>query len=450
MMALGTEKFPDGFLWGAATAAYQVEGAAALDGRGPSIWDTFSHTPGRIADGSSGDVACDHYRRWREDVELMRELGLAAYRFSVAWPRVVPAGDGRVNDKGLDFYSRLVDALLAAKIVPVVTLYHWDLPQPLQDKGGWTKRATAEAFAKYAAAVAARLGDRVKYWATLNEPQVISHCGYLHGVHAPGLADPAAAVAATHVLNIAHGLGLAAVRKSAPGAKVGIVLNLAPAHPASDSPGDVAAARRLDGFCNRWFLDPVLRGSYPQDICALLGKLAPRPTAADARLISAPIDFLGVNYYSRNLTKDAPGKGLMGTERTVAAGREYTAMGWEVYPQGLRETLLRLRSEYGDPELFVTENGSSWHDLPDARGFVNDERRTGYLREHFRQARLALAGGARLRGYLVWSLMDNYEWSYGYTRRFGITYVDYRTMKRTVKASGEYYKRVIAANAAVD
>jgi len=449
-MALGTERFPDGFLWGAATAAYQVEGAAKSDGRGVSVWDTFSHTPGKIADQSSGDVACDHYGRWKEDVGLMKELGLKAYRFSVAWPRVIPEGAGRVNEAGLRFYSKLVDALLAAGIEPMVTLYHWDLPQPLQDKGGWTRRTTAEAFAKYAAVVAERLGDRVKLWATLNEPQVVSHCGYLYGVHAPGITDPAQAIPATHLLNVAHGLGVQAVRKAAPRAKVGIVLNLGPAHPATDSEKDAAAARRADGFTNRWFLDPVFRGAYPEDICALLGKLAPRPTASDAKLIATPIDFLGVNYYSRGLTKDAPGKGLMGTERVVAPGREHTAMGWEVYPQGLREILVRVKREYDSPEIYVTENGSSWDDLPDARGFVNDERRVSYLREHFRQARLAGSDGVRLRGYMVWSLMDNYEWSHGYTKRFGITYVDYRTMKRTVKASGEYYKRVIAANAAVD
>jgi beta-glucosidase len=448
--------FPAGFVWGSATSAYQIEGATGEDGRGESIWDRFAKTPGRIRDGATGDVACDHYHRWREDVALMKELGHRAYRFSVAWPRVVPQGRGAVNGKGLDFYSRLVDALLESGIAPYVTLYHWDLPQALQDEGGWTHRATAEAFAEYAAAVARRLGDRVEHWITHNEPWCASMLSHQLGEHAPGLRDGRAAVEASHHLLLSHGLAVPAIRAACPGAKIGITLNLSPAVPASPSAADAAAARRYDGWMNRWFLDPVFRGEYPADMVrgytrkawlpADLGRLV-RP--GDMKTIAAPTDFLGVNYYNRAVVRSDRVAEEDNLPRSVVVdpGAEPTDIGWEVYPEGLLETLLRVHLEYRPAKIFITENGASYADGPDGHGRIADARRVRFLRDHLVAAARAIDLGVPLAGYFAWSLLDNYEWSHGYGQRFGLTWVDYATQKRTPKDSALYFRKVIAENA---
>jgi len=457
-------RFPEGFLWGAATASYQIEGAAEEDGRGTSIWDTFARTPGRVRNGDTGDVAADHYRRWRDDVALMRELGLDAYRFSVAWPRVQPGGSGPANERGLDFYRRLVDALLEAGIEPFVTLYHWDLPQPLQDAGGWPERATAERFAEYAALVTGALGDRVRYWATLNEPWCSAFLGYGSGVHAPGVRDGRQAVAAAHHLLLGHGLAVKAMRPALrPEAQLGIVLNLEPRRPASDDPADVAAARLADGMLNRIFLDPLLKGRYPDDV---LDHLAACVSLAhirddDARTIAAPIDLLGVNYYRPMTVAARRGGPLRGArapavnwpgEDAIGAldnGAATTAMGWPVDATGLDEMLIRLRDEYPPLPLYVTENGAAYDDHPDGSGFVADEERVAYLDGHLRAARRAIEAGVDLRGYFVWSLLDNFEWAEGYASRFGIVYVDFLSQRRVPKQSALWYRDVIAANGLV-
>ena len=452
--------FPSGFVWGAATAAYQIEGAVGEDGRGVSIWDSFASTPGRVRNGDTGAVAADHYRRWRDDVRLMSALGLRAYRFSIAWPRVQPNGTGPPNPAGLDFYSELVDALLDAGIEPFVTLYHWDLPQALEDAGGWPVRATAERFADYAAIVFGRLGDRVRHWATLNEPWCSAFLGYGSGVHAPGVRDGQQAVAAAHHLLLAHGLAIQAMRAAAPPeTELGIVLNLEPRRPASADPADVAAARLADGMLNRIFLDPLLAGRYPDDV---LDHLGARVSLAhiregDASTIATPIDTLGVNYY-RPLTVGAVrgdrlgGDGGSATwpgESAVAAvgnGEATTAMGWPVDASGLDELLVRLREDYKPVPLYVTENGAAYDDHPDSDGYVDDVERVAYLASHLRAAQRAVDGGVDLRGYFVWSLLDNFEWAEGYDRRFGIVYVDYESQRRTPKRSALWYSAVIAAN----
>jgi beta-glucosidase len=440
------QTFPEGFVWGAATASFQIEGATREDGRGESIWDRFCATPGKVANGDTGDPACDHYHRWRDDVALMRDLGLQAYRFSIAWPRIIPDGDGAVNQVGLDFYDRLVDELLAAGITPHVTLYHWDLPQTLQDRGGWPSRDTAHAFARYADVVARRLGDRVKHWITHNEPWCASWLSYWIGEHAPGLKNGPALEAAHHLL-LSHGLAAPAIRAASPGAEVGITLNFSPAHPATDSEQDRDAARRHDGFFNRWFADPLFRGAYPEDMVALyagMGAAAP-VREGDMATIAAPIDFLGVNYYNRAVIRHDPeGQGL--GYGTLEPEGEYTHMGWEVYPDALRELLVRLHRDYAPAKLYVTENGAAYPDELSADGAVHDAARTRYLERHFAAAHAAIAEGAPLEGYFVWSLMDNFEWAWGYSRRFGIVYVDYETQRRTLKDSAHYYRGVIAAN----
>jgi beta-glucosidase len=441
-----TRHFPKDFLWGAATASFQIEGATKEDGRGESIWDRFCATPGKVRNGDTGDPACDHYHRWREDIGLMKELGLHAYRFSIAWPRVIPDGSGQVNQKGLDFYDRLVDGLLEAGIQPHATLYHWDLPQALQDRGGWASRDTAYAFARYADVTARRLGDRVKGWITHNEPWCASILSYWLGEHAPGLTNGAALDAAHHLL-LSHGLAMPAIRAAAPRAEAGITLNFSPAHPASDSPADVAAARRHDGFFNRWFTDPVFKGSYPEDMLALYAQmgLTVPVQPGDLATIAAPIDFLGVNYYNRAVIKDEPGAPGLGYSSLRPEG-EYTHMDWEVYPDALRELLVRLHQDYAPAKLYITENGAAYPDVVSADGAVHDPDRTRFLERHFAATRAAMAEGAPIRGFFVWSLMDNFEWAWGYTRRFGIVYVDYETQKRTLKDSAHYYRGVIAAN----
>jgi len=438
-------RFPPGFVWGAATAAYQIEGAVHEDGRGESIWDRFTATPGRILNGEDGRVACDSYHRFPEDVRLMRELGLNGYRFSVAWPRILPEGRGRVNQAGLDFYDRLVDELLAGGIEPFLTLYHWDLPQALEDAGGWPVRETADAFAEYAEVVAARLGDRVRHWLTVNEPWVVAWLGYATGQDAPGRTSEPDAVAAGHHVLVAHGRAVEVLRRDVPKAKVGLAIDLIPMHPLSGSEEDVEAARLEDAVRNRWFLDPVLRGEYPSAGLRRLGPMLPPVAVDDLRAIAAPLDFLGVNYYRRHVVRAHPATGS--PDVVDPPGGERTGMGWEVYPDALHELLLRLRDEYGAPPVYVTENGAAF---PDTRtnGHVEDPLRTSYIERHVDSIGRALEDGVEVAGYFVWSLLDNFEWSRGYSQRFGLVYVDFETLERVPKASYGWYRGFIASQRA--
>jgi beta-glucosidase len=426
--------FPEGFVWGAATAAYQIEGATDVDGRGPSIWDRFTHTPGRVSNGETGDVACDHYHRYREDVALMAQLGLDAYRFSVSWPRILPGGTGRVNEAGLDFYDRLVDELLAHGISPHLTLYHWDLPQALENAGGWPARSTAEAFAEYAGVVAARLGDRVRHIATVNEPYVVSDHGYRLGSHAPGRTEPQAALAAAHHLLVAHGLAVQALRAAAPQVATGIVLNFHPAHSATRHVLDQEAAMLAHDQVNRWFLDPLTGRDYPEDAVRAWGWGREQVLDGDLELIAAPIDFLGVNYYCRHVVRSP----LLPPLEVELEG-ELTEMGWEVYPDGLVEVLEFVASRTGTLPLFVTENGAAY---PVDGDPTRDPERVSFLHRHFAAARAALERGVPLRGYFVWSLLDNFEWAHGYGHRFGIVHVDFDTLERRVRDSGRFLARV--------
>ncbi|MEU8007991.1 GH1 family beta-glucosidase [Catellatospora sp. NPDC049111] len=446
-------RFPAGFRWGAATASYQIEGAAADDGRSPSIWDTFARTPGKVFEGHSGDVACEHYFRYREDVALMKQLGLGTYRFSVAWPRIKPDGSGPVNSRGLDFYDRLVDELLDKGIDPMVTLYHWDLPQVLEDRGGWTNRDTAHYLADLATATIARLGDRVRTWTTLNEPWCSAFLGYGSGVHAPGRQDPRATFEAVHHLMLGHGLAARALR--AGGAReVSLTLNLTDVRPLTPAdPHDQAAARLIDGLQNRLFLDPALRGRYPQDMLALFERFGAAGViqAGDESLIAAPIDLLGVNYYQPALVRAQVGAhsgqahpGSEGVE-FVTQSAPVTAMDWPVDPTGLSDLLLRLAADYPGVPLMVTENGAAYTDVVEGDRVADDER-IAYLDGHLRAAHAAIEGGADLRGYLAWSLLDNYEWGYGYGKRFGLVHVDYATQRRLPKDSAHWYAEVIGRN----
>ncbi|MGW1059772.1 GH1 family beta-glucosidase [Micromonospora rubida] len=452
--------FPPGFLWGAATAAYQIEGAATEGGRAPSIWDTFSHTQGRTVAGHTGDVACDHYHRMPDDVRLMADLGLKSYRFSVSWPRVQPGGSGAANPEGLDFYRRLVDELLGHGIEPWLTLYHWDLPQPLEDAGGWPVRDTAARFADYARLVADALGDRVRYWTTLNEPWCSAFLGYGSGVHAPGRTDGADAVRAGHHLMLGHGLAVQALRATRPDAQLGITVNLYPVDPASSAPADVDAARRIDGLANRFFLDPVLRGAYPDDLRADLAAVTDFGHVRDGDLetISTPLDLVGINYYSRHVVA-APVEGeppqdywrastcWPGSEdvRFVTRGVPVTDMDWEIDAPGLLETLERVHREYTGLPLYVTENGSAFVDAV-VDGRVDDADRLAYFDSHLRAAHAAIGSGVPLRGYFAWSLLDNFEWAWGYTKRFGMVYVDYDSQTRIPKSSARWYAEVIRRN----
>ncbi len=436
--------FPDGFTWGVATASYQIEGGADEDGRGPSIWDTFSHTPGKVRNGDTGDVACDHYHRWQQDIALMADLGVTAYRFSIAWPRVVPVGRGAVNEAGLDFYDRLIDGLLEAGITPYPTLFHWDLPQALDDEGGWTVRSTAEAFADYAAVVVSRLGDRVKTWVTLNEPWVVSHLGYGTGEHAPGHADWSEVWPVTHHLLLGHGWAVERIRESTPGADVGIVVNLEPQYPASQHPADVEATRLADGYWNRWFLDPLAGRGYPEDAVADAGWRQAEVRPGDLEAIAAPLDLLGVNFYSRKIIRSSD---LADDERpgTPPEPTETTEMGWEVYPEGLYDILMKVHTDYDFPPVYITENGAAYPDEV-VEGRIEDDDRIWYFGRHFVQLHRAIESGIPVCGYFAWSLIDNFEWAHGYSKRFGLAYVDYATQERIVKKSGEWYRAVISAN----
>ena len=444
-------RFPDGFVWGVATSAHQIEGAYDDDGRGPSIWDRLEAVPGSIADGSDASVACDHYHRWREDIDLMTRLGVNAYRFSIAWPRILPAGRGTVNAAGLDFYDKLVDALVDGGIRPFITLYHWDLPQKLQDNGGWLSRDTVDAFVEYADVVTARLGDRVKHWMTHNEPWCIAHLGHDSGEHAPGIKDPAGALRAAHHVLLSHGRACPVIRKNVPDARVGIVLNLTPSSPASNNPEDADASRWFDGFFNRWYLDPLFHGGYPEDVVEdriaaghLKSRQLPFVRPGDMETISAPMDFLGVNYYSRVVMR--AGEDAWPEAVQVVPDDGLTDMGWEVYPQGLTELVERVHREYGPQRLYITENGAAYSDGPDESGRVADTRRIDFMRGHVRACQRAIENGVPLAGYFAWSLMDNFEWAHGYERRFGLYWVDYKTQKRIPKDSAFWYHDVIAAN----
>jgi beta-glucosidase len=427
-------RFPPGFVWGTATAAYQIEGAWNEDGKGESIWDVFCRIPGVIEEGTSAEVTCDHYHHVDEDLDLMAELGAGAYRFSIAWSRVLPEGTGRVNEAGLAFYDRLVDGLIERGIRPFVTLYHWDLPQALQQRGGWLADEVAAWFAEYARIVVERLGDRVHDWVTLNEPQVTAFAGYQWGVHPPGVKDVGSALAVAHNLLLAHRAGADAIRAASSDARVGIALNLSPAHPASDSPEDGEAARIADGAGNRWFLDPLFRRGYPPDVVERYGAVAPVLDGYDGAL-----DFLGINYYMRHVVRAAPGTKL-GFETLPPEGT-LTAMGWEVYPDGLHEILLRVHRDYAPAEIFITESGAAFPDEPHG----DDPARVEYLRDHFSAAADAIDDGVPLRGYFVWSLLDNFEWQFGFTKRFGLFHVDYETKRRTIKSSGRFYRSIATA-----
>ncbi|MDA5283315.1 GH1 family beta-glucosidase [Streptomyces sp. NPDC054904] len=446
--AIDLAALPRDFAWGTATSAYQIEGAVEEDGRAPSIWDTFSHTAGAVDGGHNGDTACDHYHRWREDIALMKDLGTNAYRLSVAWPRVLPGGDGPVNAKGLDFYDRLIDGLLAAGITPSVTLYHWDLPQALQDRGGWPERATAEHFAAYAGLVAGRLGDRVTEWATLNEPLCSAWIGHLEGRMAPGWTDLTAAVRASYHLLLGHGLATSAIRAAAPGARIGIVNNLSTVEPATASEADRAAAHRMDGHVNRWWLDPVHGRGFPTDMREVYGvDLPERP--GDLATIAAPLDWIGLNYYFPQIVTADPTGPAPHARQVERPGVPRTGMDWEVDASGIETLLMRLTEEYGARRIHVTENGSSYPDTVAPDGSVHDPERAAYLTGHLAACARAARRGAPLAGYYAWSLLDNFEWAYGYDKRFGLVHVDYGTQRRTVKSSGRHYAEVIAAHRAL-
>ena len=446
MMNRGFAKFPEGFVWGTATAAYQIEGAWNEEGKGPSIWDTFCRQPGKIKDGSSGDVADDHYHRWEEDARIMADLGVNAYRFSVSWPRILPNGKGEVNVAGLDFYDRLVDGLLARGIEPYITLYHWDLPQALHDEGGWADREVAHHFAEYARIVVERLGDRVTRWVTHNEPSVVALLGYFTGEYAPGEINPMATFQVAHHLFLSHGYATQAIRAAASRKpEVGIVLHLRPVHPASDTEEDRRAAHRFDGVLNRMFIDPVFVGRYPEDTAALLQVIMPKIEEGDMEIIATPIDFLGVNYYTRFVIKYDPEVMLIQASEAPPKGSEYSML-WEIYEPGLYEMLVRMHREYKPGKILITENGIPVPDGLDVDGRVRDHRRIHYLRNNIAQMHRALSEGVPVKGYFHWSLLDNFEWSFGYQMRFGLVYVDYTTQKRTVKDSGRWFAKVARAN----
>jgi beta-glucosidase len=440
---------PSDFLWGAATSAFQTEGSPSADGRLPSIWDDFGRTPGAVEGGDTGEVACDSYRRWPEDLDLLRQLGVTSYRFSIAWPRIQPTGRGPANVAGLDHYDQMVDDLLEAGIRPFTTLYHWDLPSALQHTGGWTSRETSYRFAEYATIVAERLGDRVSQWVTLNEPLCSAWIGHMEGRMAPGMRDLRSAVHASHHLLLAHGLAVQALRSVATKTpSVGIVNNLSPCEPATDTPTDIQAAMRADGHTNRWWLDPLVGRGYPVDMVELYGIELP-VRQGDMETIATPLDFLGLNYYFRQKIAADPTVATLGFRQVPVEGATTTALDWEVHPAGLEEMLLRLTKDYDAPALYVTENGSAWTDEADANGYVADHERTAYLLDHVDAVAEAVAQGAPVRGYFAWTLLDNFEWAYGYRPRFGLAHVDYATQRRVLKLSGQTYRDLIDRNRAV-
>jgi beta-glucosidase len=433
-------RFPDGFVWGAATSSYQIEGGWDADGKGESIWDRFCRHPGRIANGENGEIACDHYHRWKEDVGLMRRLGLHAYRFSISWPRVLPAGRGPTSAQGLGFYDRLVDELHAAGIQPFATLYHWDLPQALHESGGWPARDTCQAFADYAGLVASRLADRVRFWITINEPRVVMCEGYTAGTHAPGVQNPAVALQVAHHLLVAHGLAVQALRAVDPALQVGIALNQSGVEAATDAPEDLDAAERAWKMHEAPFLDALFSGVIPPDPWKSLTETPAMVQPADPGLIAQPLDFVGLNFYSRHRVRAA---GPVEPDPNI----EYTDMGWEVHAPSLRRVLNRMHRDYRLPPAYVTENGAAFPDQISEDGTIHDDRRQAYLRAHLTQLHHAWQDGVDVRGYFVWSLLDNFEWTRGYSKRFGIIHVDHQTQERRIKQSGEWYARLIRTNA---
>lgn len=436
-------RFPKGFMWGCATASYQIEGSPLADGAGESIWHRFSHTPDMVMNGDTGDVACDHYRRHKEDVALMKRLGLNSYRFSVAWPRIFPEGRGRVNQAGVDFYSALVDELLEANIKPCLTLYHWDLPQALQDCGGWLNPDTALWFRDYASLMFKRLGDRVALWITFNEPVVVTFVGHGLGIHPPCIQDMDKALAAGHTLLRAHGHAIQAFRASNSAGKIGITVDLDASMPATDSDADRAAAQRHAAFQNQWFLDPIFLGKYPEEMTSAFPAMPPMESG-DAGLISQPIDFVGFNYYTRTVWEHNEQCFLQANQ--VFTDGKYTRMETEVYPEGLRHVLTWLDTRYKRPALYITENGAAYDDVVRPDGSISDDERLDYVREHLKVCHECIEKGVDLRGYYLWSLLDNFEWTFGYTRRLGIVRVDFATQKRTVKKSGYWYSNAAKNN----
>jgi beta-glucosidase len=429
--------FPRDFVWGVAASSYQIEGGGLEDGRGECIWYRFSHTPGKVLNGETGDVACDHLRLYKDDIKLMADLGVQAYRFSTSWARVLPEGTGRVNEMGLDFYDRLVDELLRYGIQPYATLYHWDFPQALQDKGGWASKDSIAWFTEYTEVMTRMLGDRVRGWITHNEPWCASILSNLIGEHAPGLQDAPTAYKVAHHLLLSHGASMGVIRQNCPNAEAGITLNLSPAVPSSDSEADAMAAQFFDGSFNRWFLDPVLKGSYPADIVAMLNGALDGIDLDAVKAAAVPMDFLGINYYNRAvISADGSPK--------LPENAEFTEMGWEIYPQGLTDLLVRVYRDYAPKAIYVTENGAAFNDPPPLDGIVEDPQRVEYLRGHIQAVDNAIIQGVPVKGYFVWSFMDNFEWSFGYSKRFGIVYVDYATQKRTPKRSARFYQEMIA------
>jgi beta-glucosidase len=437
--------FPKDFMWGAATASYQIEGAALEDGRGECIWTRFSHTPGKVVNGETGDVACDHYHRYRDDVKLMSAMGLKTYRFSISWPRVIPQGTGASNAAGLEFYDRLVDALLEADIVPCATLYHWDLPQALQDRGGWENPDSVGWFVDYADLMSRRLGDRVKNWITHNEPWVVAFVGNYEGRHAPGIKDIAVAYRVAHHLLLSHGDAVPVIRQNVPDAKVGITLNLNVSDPATDKPEDIKAAERYSSFLNRWFLDPVMKGHYPQDIISYMGSRMPALDFDAVKRAAVPTDFLGVNYYIRKLVVYDANDPLIQVGYVQNEGAEYTKMNWEVYPDGLTRLLIRINKDYAPKAIWVTENGVAFDDPQPTNGIVEDDRRVAYYEGYVKAVAQAIAEGVPVKAYYAWSFMDNFEWAFGYQMRFGLVHVDYDTLVRTPKRSGLNYRKLFAS-----
>ncbi|MBN1959939.1 MAG: beta-glucosidase [Deltaproteobacteria bacterium] len=433
--------FPDNFLWGTATAAYQIEGAHDIDGRKASIWDTFCNTPGKIKNGDTGKQTCNHYHLYQSDIAIMKAIGFNAYRFSISWPRVIPNGRGTINQRGLDFYDRLVDCLLENNIKPWVTLYHWDLPQTLQDIGGWNNRDIVYAFVDYAQVIARHLGDRVSAWMTHNEPWCISFLGNYFGLHAPGNRDLDTALRVSHHLLLSHGLATQSIRATIPNAQVGIVLNLVPVYAATNAEADVKAASRYNGFANRWFLDPLYSRGYPLDMLNYYKNKASKFESViinnDLNAISTPTDFLGINYYSRFVVSGSPPSGLLDLN-ILKVGKEHTYLDWEVYPEGLTEILTYIYNNYKPNKMYVTENGATYNDNSNETGFVNDEARRFYLERHIAACQEAILHGIPLSGYFIWSLLDNFEWAEGFEKRFGIVRVDYQTFKRTIKSSGNW------------
>ena len=447
--------FPPDFLWGAATSAYQIEGAVHEDGRAPSVWDRFATMPGATYQSETGEMAADHYHHMEDDVALMADLNLNAYRFSLSWPRILPRGTGSVNERGLDFYDRLVDALLARGIQPLATLYHWDLPLALQDRGGWLNRDTAYAFADYAEVVAHRLGDRVQWWLTHNEPWCSAYLGFAVGIHAPGLRDKQLAAGAGHHILLSHGLSVPRLRAHLSSqAQVGIALDFYPVYAADDSPETLLAVKRADAFRNRWFLDPIFRGHYPDGLFTDMGVTPPLMREDDFSIIAFPIDFLGVNYYSRMLVRrsenaeareeqTAHSSNFEAIERIP--GASYTEMGWEIFPDGLANILTRIQREYAPKAMVVTESGAAFNDYWDGNDQIHDQQRIDYLQEHIHTVAEVIRQGVPIKGYVVWSFLDNFEWSEGYRKRFGLVYVDYPTQRRIIKDSGHWYASFVAS-----